>query len=150
MIRMKKQAGFTAIEMVVAFVVLTTLAVFFVVQRNDLETSYRDQTRKTAINAMYYSLTEVYYQQHKYYPETISRDILPSVDPTLFTDPDGSTLDGNKCTYTDWNDEQATDGDCNYRYAPSDCDSQGHCQKFKLTSDMEAETAYSKESSSSK
>ena len=66
---MKKQAGFTAIELVVSFIVLVTLAVFFVIQRGNMETAARDQTRKTAVNAMYYGLTEVYYQQNKYYPK---------------------------------------------------------------------------------
>lgn len=143
---MRKQAGFTAIELVVSFILLVTLAVFFVIQRNNMETAARDQTRKTAVNAMYYSLTEVYYKQHKYYPQTISRDILPSVDPTLFTDPDGFTLDGNKCTYTDFDNQQSVDGDCNYQYTPSNCDHDGHCQQFKLTADMEAEANFTKTS----
>ncbi len=143
---MKKQAGFTAIELIVALIVLVTLAVFFVIQRNNMEAAGRDQTRKTAINAMYYGLTEVYYQQHSYYPQTISRDILPSVDPTLFTDPDGFTLDGDNCTYTDFNDEQAVDGDCNYKYVPSSCNEAGHCLKFKLTADMETEEAFTRTS----
>lgn len=143
---MKKQAGFTAIELIVAFIVLALLAVFFVIQRNDLETASRDQTRKTAINAMYYDLVEVYYKQNKYYPQTISRSNLKAVDPILFTDPDGFTLNGNECTYTDWDDKQATDGDCNYHYAPTECNADGHCQKFKLSSDMEAEESYSKSS----
>lgn len=143
---MKKQAGFTAIELLVAFVVLVTLTVFFAIQRSDLSTAMRDQTRKTAINAMYFNLTEVSYQQNKYYPETISRNNLKAVDPELFTDPDGFTLDGNKCTYASLDDDQATDGNCNYHYAPSDCNSDGHCQSFKLTADMEAEAAYSKSS----
>ena len=147
---MKKQAGFTAIELIVAFIVLVTLAVFFVIQRDNMETAARDQMRKTAINAMYYGLTEVHYQQHKYYPQTISRDVLPSVDPTLFTDPDGFTLDGNKCTYTSFDDEQATDGDCNYNYLPSDCNAEGQCQQFKLTAEMEAEGAFIRTSPSKK
>ena len=147
---MRKQAGFTAIEQVVAFIALVTLSVFFVIQRNNMETAARDQTRKTAINAMYYGLTEVYYKQHKHYPQTISRDVLPSVDPTLFTDPDGFTLDGDKCTYTSFDDEQGVDGDCNYKYLPSDCNAGGECQHFKLTADMEAESTFTRVSPNKK
>jgi type II secretory pathway pseudopilin PulG len=143
---MKKQSGFTVIELLVAFVVLVTLAIFFAIQRGDLEVATRDQARKTAINAMYYNLTEVFYAQNKYYPETISRDNLKAIDPALFTDPNKSTLNGNKCVYTDANGEQATDGDCNYHYTPTDCNEKGECQKFKLTADMEAEAAYAKSS----
>ena len=143
---MKKQEGFTVIELVFAFIVLATLAVFFAIQRNDLETAARDQTRKVAINAMYYNLTEVFYAQNEYYPETISRSNLTAMDPTLFTDPDGFTLEGNKCIYTDSDGEQATDGYCNYHYVATDCNDEGHCQEFKLTADMEAEAEYSRSS----
>jgi type II secretory pathway pseudopilin PulG len=143
---MKRQSGFTVIELLVAFVVLVTLAIFFAVQRHDLDIAARDQTRKTAINAMYYNLTEVFYVQNKYYPETISRNNLTAMDPALFTDPDELTLNGNECTYTDIDDNKATDGNCNYRYTPSDCNEKGECQKFKLAADMEAEAIYSKSS----
>ena len=145
---MKKQEGFTVIELVIAIVVLATLTVFFVIQRNDLEVAARDQARKVAVNAMYYDLTEVFYAQNNYYPETISRDNLKAVDPSLFTDPDRYTLEGNKCTYTNSNNEQATNGDCNYRYTATDCNGEGQCKSFKLVSLMEAEAEYTKESSS--
>ncbi|MCL1876602.1 type II secretion system GspH family protein [Candidatus Saccharibacteria bacterium] len=144
---MKKQEGFTLIELIVAFVVLVTLAVFFIIQRGDVEAAARDQLRKTAVNAMYYSLTEGFYKQNGYYPDSISRDNLTTVDPTLFTDPNGFTLHGNACTYTSWtSDDQETDGDCDYKYSASDCDSESHCKQFVLTSDMETEESYKKES----
>ena len=143
---MRKQSGFTIIELLVAFVVLVTLAIFFAIQRNDLETAARDQTRKTAINAMYYSLTEVFYVQNGYYPENISRNNLKAIDPSLFTDPDKFTLNGNECVYTNAEGEKATDGDCNYRYTPSNCNEKGECQKFKLTANMESEADYIKNS----
>jgi len=139
---MKKQSGFTVIELVISFVVLVTLTVFFAIQRNELEVAARDQTRKTAINAFYYNLTENFYTEHRYYPRTISRDNLKAVDPTLFTDPDGFTLNGDKCVYTDANGDQATDGNCNYSYTASNCNSDGECKAFKLTADMEAESSY--------
>jgi len=139
---MKKQAGFTVIELIMAFVVLVTLAVFFVIQRNDLEIASRDQARKTAINAMYYNLTEVFYAQNKYYPETISRNNLKAMDPALFTDPKGVTLNGNECVYVDSDGKKATDGNCNYHYVASDCNEKSECQQFKLSADMEAEAAY--------
>ncbi len=138
--------GFTVIELVVAFVILVVLTVFFVIQRNNLEVASRDATRKMAVNAMYYDLTEVFYAQYKYYPETISRTNLTALDPTLFTDPDGFTLDGNKCAYTDADGNKATDGNCNYHYTSSNCNAKGECQAFKLTADMEAEAIFAKTS----
>jgi len=143
---MRKQAGFTIAELFIAFIVLITLTIFFTVQRSSLETAARDQSRKVAINAMYYNLTEVFYAQNKYYPETISRDNLTAIDPALFTDPNDITLNGNECVYVDSEDNKATDGDCNYRYTPTDCNEKGECQNFKLSADMEAETTYTKSS----
>ena len=92
---MKREKGFTVIEVAIVVVVLIVLAVFFIIQRNGLEEASRDQERKTAINAMYYSLTEGFYAENGYYPRTISREQLPTVDPTLFTDPSGYTLEGD-------------------------------------------------------
>jgi type II secretory pathway pseudopilin PulG len=143
---MKRQFGFTAIELLVAFVVLATLTIFFAVQRHDLEVATRDQARKVAVNAMYYDLTEVFYAQNKYYPETISRNNLKAIDPALFIDPDKFMLNGTECTYTDGEDKKPANNDCNYRYTPSECNEKGECQKFKLTADMEAEAAYTKSS----
>ena len=143
-----KKSGFTVVELIVAFVVLVTLAIFFAVQRAGLETAARDQARKVAINAFYYDLTEDFFAKNKYYPQTISRDILPAVDPTLFTDPNGYTLNGGQCVYTDVDGSQATDGDCDYHYSASDCNSAGHCQAFKLSADMENEAEYTKSSPS--
>jgi len=141
----RTERGFTIIELAVVLVIMVVLAVFFFLQRNELETSNRDQTRKAAINSMYYALTEGYYKEHKYYPQTISRDNLKTVDPSVFTDPDGYTLHGDQCTYTDSDGKQATNGDCNYKYSASKCDNDGKCQAFKLTADLEAEADYTKE-----
>jgi type II secretory pathway pseudopilin PulG len=141
-----KQAGFTVIELIVFFVILVTLAIVFIVQKNDLAVRYEDELRKTAINAMYYDLTEVYYAEHKYYPAEISSQNLTAIDPALFTDPDGYTLDGAKCTYTDLNDEEQTDGDCNYRYEVTGCNGEGQCQNFKLIAKLAKEADFVKES----
>lgn len=146
----KFEQGFTVIELMIVFVVLVVLAVFFYIQRNDLEVASRDQTRKAAINSMYYALTEDFYKENKYYPRNISRDNLKAVDPSIFTDPDGFTLHGDKCTYTDADDQQATDGACNYKYVASQCDNDGKCQAFKLTADLEAEADYTKEAKAAK
>ena len=143
---MKKQSGFTIIELIMAFVVLVTLTIFFAIQRNDLEAAARDQVRKTAINAMYYNLTEVFHAKNGYYPENISRNNLTAMDPALFTDPSEFTLNGNECNFVDLEGNKATDGDCEYHYTSSDCNESGECQKFKLVADMEAEAEFSRSS----
>lgn len=146
---MKKRSlekGFTVVEVMVVIVVLIVLATFFVVQRDGLEKANRDEIRKQAINSMYYALVEGFYEENGYYPRTISREQLPTVDPTLFTDPSGLTLNGDVCVYTNDDDEQQTDGQCEYHYSASNCDSDGKCQQFTLTADMETEADYQKKS----
>ena len=91
------EKGFTVIEVMIVIIVLIVLATFFVIQRDDLEKANRDETRKQAINSMYYALVEGFYKENGYYPRTISREQLPTVDPTLFTDPSGFTLNGDTC-----------------------------------------------------
>ena len=138
-----RERGFTVIELIIAFVVLVTLAVVFVIQRNTLQTSQADQQRKTAINAMYYDLKDVYFAKYHYYPQTISRSNLTAMDSSLFTDPNGYILNGDKCS--DKNGDSAT-GLCNYHYKATNCNSDGQCQAFKVWSDMAAESTYSKSS----
>jgi len=86
---MKSSRGFTVIELVIVVAFFAAASVLFFVQKNHVEVAARDDARKTAINAMYYSLEEVYYKQHNAYPRTINSEILPSVDPNLFKDPNG-------------------------------------------------------------
>ena len=55
-----KQRGFTVIELMVVIVLLLVIGVVFLVQKNNIEVAARDDTRKIAINSIYYNLEEVY------------------------------------------------------------------------------------------
>lgn len=94
------------IELLVVVVLLMAASILFFVQKNNVEVASRDEIRKTSINAMYYSLEEVYFKEHNAYPRTISSEVLPSVDPDLFKDPNGVKIgeagsdmsyEGNNC-----------------------------------------------------
>jgi hypothetical protein len=99
-----------------------------VIQKNDLDASSRDQTRKTAINAFYYGLTQGYYPQHKFYPPSIIAKDLPYIDAALFRDPEGRKIG-----------EPQSD----YHYLGLNCDDD-HCQKFELSAHLEKESTYRK------
>lgn len=88
----------------------------------------RDNTEKTAINAMYYNLEEVFYPANHYYPRTISTDNLKAVDPALFTDPFGKKI-GDKGSM--------------YSYTPNNC-SVDQCKGYTLKADLENEADYIK------
>lgn len=129
---MKRSAGFTVIELVVAVLFLASATVILFSQRSNLVAIQRDTTRKTAINAMYYSLEEVYYAAHNNsYPTKLDATTLPSVDPALFTDPNGKTIG---------------DGASNYRYEGTNCTTDGACKSYNLRALLEKEADYVKSS----
>lgn len=127
---MKRQQGFTVLELLVAIVFLTFAGTLFYIQKHDLEVADRDATRKTAINAMYYNLEEVYYAANGSYPKTISADNLKAMDPDLFTDPNGNAVGSQ---------------DSNYRYEPANCDGET-CKSYTLRADLEKESDFVKAS----
>lgn len=128
---MKTKKAFTVLELVLAIVFVGVFVVLFFLQKVNLAAIDRDEKRKTAINAMYYALEEGYYTQNEGYPEHIEKaDVLPWIDPNLFTDPMGVNL---------W------DEGSNYSYEASDC-TDGKCQSYVLRAEMEKEESYIKSS----
>lgn len=129
---MKSSRGFTLIELMVVVVLFATASVVFFVQKNHVEVASRDDSRKVAINAMYYSLEEVYFKQNQSYPRTISTQTLPSVDPGLFADPSGVKIG-----------ESTSD----YRYEPTGC-TDNACKGYSLRTILENEDDYIKQNKS--
>ena len=126
----KKTHGFTVIELVLIIAIIGFASVLFFVQKQNIEVVASDDTKKTAINAMYYGLEEVFYPTYKYYPQTINADNLKSVDPALFTDPSGIKL--------------GTAGSA-YSYNPTNC-SDGQCKGYTLEAILDNEGNYIKTS----
>lgn len=127
---MNKKSGFTVIEVCVLVVFLVVAGAIFVIQKGELQQQFNDKTRKTAINAMYYNLEEVFYKQNGHYPKTINEKNLTAIDPNLFTDPLGFVLG-----------EEGSQ----YRYEPTNCDGE-KCQSYTLRADLDLEEDYIKKS----
>jgi len=128
---MKTRKAFTVLELILAIVFVGIFVVLFFVQKQTIAAMERDERRKTAINAMYYALEEGYFEKNEAYPENIeSADVLPWIDPNLFTDPYGTNL---------W--EKGS----NYAYEASDC-KDGKCQSYTLRAELEKEDTYIKNS----
>jgi len=128
MVAMKRTSGFTVIELIVVIVFLGTVATLLLIQKGNLEATKRDNQRKTAINAMYYNLEEVFYEKNKYYPSKIDSKTLRAMDPALFTDPSGVKMN-----------ESAS----SYRYDGTNCDNE-KCKSYSLRADLEREADYVK------
>ena len=125
----KRTSGFTVVELIIAIIFLAGAGTLFLIQKQNIEAINRDSARKTAINAMYYNLKEVYYASNKSYPRTISSTNLRAMDPVLFKDPNGKAVG-----------EQ----DSQYRYLPSGCNADA-CTGFILRTTLERESDYIKE-----
>ena len=155
-----RQSGFTVIELIVVAVVLTIAGILTYNQINAVRISSQDSQRKTAINAMHYALEEVYYKQNQSYPATLSAATLPSVDPALFTDPDGFTLGKEALSeeeLTKLLEQEKADTDLqkrldavsagkqpNYHYDAVGCDQSGKCKGYTLRADLINEAQYIK------
>ncbi len=124
----RRSSGFTVVEVLVVVAVLIFASVLFFVQKNNLEVAARDTQRKTAINAMYYSLEEVYFKQNGHYPRTINESVLPSVEPSLFSDKNGVKIG---------------ESDSEYRYEPTNC-TDDNCTSYTLRASLENEADYIK------
>ena len=120
---MKTKPGFTVLELITCIVFAGIFVVLFFIQKINVDAMNRDQQRKTAINAMFYSLEEGFFEQNGYYPETIFEDNLTTMDPNLFTDPFGINI----------GDEASS-----YRYEPANC-TDGECKEYTLRAAMERE-----------
>lgn len=125
---MKSSKGFTVIELIIVVVFLAAASAIFFIQKNNIEVAARDDVRKTAINAFYYGLEEVYFKEHKAYPRTLSTETLPSVDPELFKDPSGVAIG---------------ESNSNYRYEAVDCNGDA-CKGYTLRTTLENEADYVK------
>ena len=124
--------GFTIIELLFIIVLLGVASVLFFIQKNNIEIASRDEIRKTSINAMYYSIEEVYFKANTYYPQTINEATLPSVDPSLFKDPSGLKIG---------------ESDSNFRYEPYNC-TDNRCKNYTLRTTLENEDDYVKQNRS--
>lgn len=92
-----------------------------------LRADNRDEARKTDINAIYYQL-ESFYEKNDYYPEKLSTQTLPGIDPESLIDQDNLAVHAEGASYV---------------YRPNDC-SKTKCQSFELSTELERESTYIK------
>ncbi len=122
--------GFTVIELLFIVVILGAASVLFFIQRSNVEVAARDNVRKTSINALYYSLEEVFFKEQGYYPQTIEETTLRSVDPALLADPAGVKIN---------------EANSDYRYEPVNC-TDAKCKAYTLRATLENEDDFVKTS----
>ena len=125
---MNKKRGLTIIEAILVLVFVGIVSTIFVHQKSELDAISRDDTRKSAINAIQYALEEDYYKTHGYYPEFINPEVITVINPDNFTDPSGYQLG---------------DPESNYSYQAANCH-QGRCKEYILKTTLEKEATFIK------
>lgn len=128
----RSQSGFTVIELVVVIALLASASILFFIQKNNIQVAAHDDKRKTAINAIYYNLEEVFYTKNQYYPLKLDAKELPAMDPELLNDPNGIAI----------NDES---GLSDYHYDPIGCNGD-RCTGYTLRTALESEADFIKKS----
>lgn len=125
-----RQTGFTAIELIVAIIILLGAGFIFLFQKNDIQTTHRDSIRKISINAIHYNLEEIVYPVAGGYPKNLNTDKLRAMDSDLLKDPMG-TMIGDKGS--------------DFSYEPSSCNGE-ICAHYTLRSNLEKEADFTKKS----
>ena len=123
-----KERGFTVIELLVAIVLLAIIGTVLFIQKSQYESMDRNEERRTAINAMYYNLEDVFYLKNQYYPKSIDNKNLTAMDSALLKDPNGVQV--------------GTTGS-DYRYDPVDCEND-KCKGYTLRATLENEEDFIK------
>ena len=126
---MKLHKGFTVIEIVIVVAFLAFASILFFTQKNAVAAAGRDDTRKMAVNTLYHTLESVYYPEHKSYPRTLTEKTLPTVDASVFKDPNGIAIG---------------DGKSSYRYEPTGCSDDTTCTGYSLRAILEKEDDFTK------
>ncbi len=147
-----RASGFTVIELLVIIAILGVASVLFFIQKSNLESANRDEKRKVAVNAIYYNLEEVFYSKNGYYPISINEKNLTAMDPALLTDTNGlkpnQALEGAEDLSEE--DRQAAEsylqGAYEYKYEPTNCDTEGHCKSYTIRVQLDREAEYVKKS----
>lgn len=127
---MNKRNGFTVIELLVVIAFLIAVAVLGFFQLSKIRDESDNTKKRTAINAMYYSLEEGFYAKNGYYPEKLEDRTLLTMDTALLNDPNNKKI-GDKASA--------------YHYEAANCNN-GKCKSYKLRAVLAGEDDYVKES----
>ena len=127
---MNNRNGFTVIELLVVIAFLIAVAVLGFFQLSKIRDESDNTKKRTAINAMYYSLEEGFYAKNGYYPEKLEDRTLLTMDTALLNDP---------------NNKKIGDRASAYRYEAASCNN-GKCKSYKLRAVLAGEDDYIKES----
>lgn len=140
---MKKQSGFTVLELLVVAAVLIAAGGLFLYQKNTIESAARDDRRKADINTIHHNLEKVYFAEHNAYPQELDGATLPGVHPDTLRDPNGVLINETAEDAFSLGEPAYSD----YRYTPKECDQESNlCESYELHTLLELEADYTRTS----
>src|SRR5581483_103835 len=126
MVSLKKQKGFTIVELLIVIIIIGILATLVIVTFTGIQAKARDSKRQTDANAVD-SHVQAFFAQYGFYPlladlqsSTFLSTFMKGFDPAALTDPKSGAL-------------SATAGASNYGYVASGSDAAGTCSNTTAT-----------------
>jgi general secretion pathway protein G len=147
MFSLKKQKGFTIVELLIVIVVIGILATLVIVTFTGIQQKARDSKRETDIDALD-SQVEAVYASLGYYPSfadltssTFRAANMKGLDPSALTDPKGGAIQNAPATATSYGYQPLNTAGTSCEAADTTCVS------FTLTAKLEnGGTTYTKQS----
>jgi len=122
--RLRNQAGFTIVELLIVIVVIGILAALVLNTFNGIQARARDTERKTDVGAIH-AQVEAYHADNARYPTTANIGSTSWVDSNLQGLDAGALVDPSSGGYA-------------YAAAPSGCDNSAtDCTSYSLSADLE-------------
>ncbi|HVU59585.1 MAG TPA: prepilin-type N-terminal cleavage/methylation domain-containing protein [Candidatus Saccharimonadales bacterium] len=150
MVSLKKQKGFTLVELLIVIIIIGILATLVIVTFTGIQAKARDSKRQTDIEAVD-TQVEAYYAENAYYPslanlqsKTWVQANLKGLDVSALLDPKAAAPTGDNTGIVG----TATATAYGYAVTPSGCDNTGTnlCTGFTLTADLESGGTFTKQS----
>ena len=95
--QLRKESGFTIIELLIVIAIIGILATLVLTNFQGAQAKGRDTVRKNDINSLYQKLEEYYNENGSYINESITvanaSTLFPGIDEGAVTDEDGTIID---------------------------------------------------------
>lgn len=159
MISLKRQKGFTIVELLIVIIIIAILATLVLVTYSGVQAKARDSKRQTDINAVDSHL-ETFFAQYGFYPtladlqqtgsSSFTATFLKGLDPAALVSPQGGTVAAAATNSGSWTYGYVASGTgCTNTTATtitSSVPQNNGCTSFTLTADLETGGTYTKNS----